>query len=176
MKNSIPTKALALLLCALLAFALTGCGSLIVPNSGSSDNNSSQESGSEAASTEYTEATAASDSSVSAEETTGKFSISTADGAYTQNGGIYTVTSAGTYSVSGALEGQIVVDSGDTDEVILELNGVTITNSSDSPIKILSADEVEISSKKDTDNVINDTRSAKTDDDETQGEGAIYAK
>ncbi|MGX8704244.1 MAG: carbohydrate-binding domain-containing protein, partial [bacterium] len=46
----------------------------------------------------------------------------------------------------------------------------------DSPIKILSAEKVEISAKKGTDNVINDNRSEKNASDETQGEGAIYAK
>ena len=108
-------------------------------------------------------------------EVTGDFLIETADGAYSQEGTIYTLTSAGTYTLSGALNGQILVDAGEDDEVVLELSGVTITYGSDSPIKVVSADKVEISAKKDTENVIKDTRTAKTVDSETQGEGAISA-
>ncbi len=115
------------------------------------------------------------DDSVTAEETTGEFSISSEDGTFSQNGDVYTITSAGTYVLSGLLEGQILIDAGEEDEVILELSGVTITYGEDSPIKVVSAGNVDISAKKDTENVINDTRSLKTMDDENQGEGAIYA-
>ena len=79
----------------------------------------------------------------------------------------------GFYSV---VIGQIVVSAGEANEVILELNGVTISNSEDSPIKVLSADKVEISAKSGTENIINDTRSAKTVDNGAVGEGAINAK
>ncbi len=89
---------------------------------------------------------------------------------------VYTITKAGTYTLSGLLEGQVLVDAGEDDEVIIELAGATITYGKDSPIKIISAGKVEISAKKNTENVINDTRSTKTADDEDQGEGAIYAK
>ena len=121
-------------------------------------------------------AEAVTDNSVTAKEVTGDFSITTSDGTYTQNGNIYTITTAGTYTLEGALTGQIVVDAGDDDTIVLELNGTTITYSEDSPIKILNADEVEISAKSGTDNVIKDTRAHKTTDTDTQGEGAIYAK
>ena len=108
-------------------------------------------------------------------EATGDFTIETVDGAYSQVGSIYTLTAAGTYTLSGSLTGQIFVDAGEDDEVEIVLNGVTITYGSDSPIKVVSADKVEISAKKDTENVIKDTRTAKTVDSETQGEGAISA-
>ncbi len=88
---------------------------------------------------------------------------------------VYKITSAGTYVLSGLLEGQILVDAGEDDEVVIELTGATINYGADSPIKIISAKKVEISAKKDTENVINDTRAAKTTDVENQGEGAIYA-
>ncbi len=88
---------------------------------------------------------------------------------------VYKITSAGTYVLSGLLEGQILVDAGEEDEVVIELTGATINYGADSPIKIISAKKVEISAKKDTENVINDTRAAKTTDVENQGEGAIYA-
>lgn len=108
-------------------------------------------------------------------EATGDFVITTEDGAYAVSDGVYTLSQAGTYSVSGALVGQIVVDAPEA-EVEIELCGVTITCVSDSPIKVLNAEKVEISAKKDTENVIKDTRSEKTVDSDTQGEGAVYAK
>ncbi|MBO4563619.1 MAG: carbohydrate-binding domain-containing protein [Clostridia bacterium] len=165
MKNRILTAALALLLCAALAFTMTGC------RGGSSDPGQTEA----PSSSDYVQATAASDSSVSASEVSGEFVMTSADGVFSRNGSVYTVTSAGTYSLRGALEGQILVIAGKEDVVVLELNGVTITNSSDSPIKILSADKVEISAKKGTDNVIKDERSQKTTDDDSQGGGAIWA-
>ena len=112
----------------------------------------------------------------SVQEATGNFSIETSDGgAYTEEGGVYTLTAAGTYTLSGSLTGQILVDAADA-EVEIALCGVTITYGSDSPIKVVSASKVEISAKKDTDNVVKDTRSAKTTEVDTQGEGAISAK
>ena len=123
-----------------------------------------------------TTAVAAVDRNITAAEATGEFSMMTEDGTLDQSGNVYTVSSAGTYVLTGLLEGQIIVDAGEDDEVVLELSGATITYGGDSPVKILSAGKVEISAKKNTDNVINDTRSVKTADDDAQGEGAIYAK
>ncbi len=114
-------------------------------------------------------------SSIDVSETDGDFSITTSDGAYTKSGSVYTLTTAGTYTVSGSLEGQILVEAGDDDEVVLELAGVSITYGEDSPIKAVSGDKLEISAKKNTENTVTDTRSAKTVDSETQGEGAISA-
>ena len=122
------------------------------------------------------EATPVSDDSITAEAAVGEFSMTTEDGAFTQDGGVYTVTAAGTYALRGALEGQIVVQASENDEVVLELSGTAISCSADSPIKVLSADKVEISAKKGTENVINDNRAEKTADDAEQGEGAISSK
>ena len=121
-------------------------------------------------------AEAVTDATVSAEETTAEFSIVTEDGEVSHEGAVYTISKAGTYTLSGALTGQISVEAGEDDEVVLELAGVTITYGEDSPIKITSAKKVEISAKKETENVVKDTRSAKTVDTDTLGEGAIYAK
>ena len=109
-------------------------------------------------------------------ENTGEFSISTSDGTYSKNGSIYALTTAGTYTLSGKLDGQILVDAGEDDEVVIELNGASISYDQDSPIKVTSANKVEISAKKDTQNTISDNRSAKTVDSTSLGEGAIYAK
>ena len=59
--------------------------------------------------------------------------------------------------------------------MVLELNNTSITCSTDSPIKAINADKVEISAKSDTGNIVKDTRSHKTTDSESQGEGAISA-
>lgn len=107
-------------------------------------------------------------------ETTSEFSISTEDGEYTEQEGAITLLTAGTYSLSGYLEGQILVDAADA-EVIIELCGATIKCSTDSPIKVLNADKVEISAKKGTENVIKDARSEKKTDNDSLGVGAIYA-
>lgn len=112
---------------------------------------------------------------IDVDENTGEFSISTSDGTYSKSGSIYTLSKAGTYSLSGKLEGQILVSAAETDEVVIELNGVSISYDQDSPIKAVSADKVEISAKQDTENTISDNRSVKTADTDTLGEGAIYA-
>ncbi len=122
------------------------------------------------------EVTPVADTSVTAAETYGDFTISTDDGVFSRSGNVITISAAGIYQLTGRLEGQILVEAGEDDDVILELCGVTITCSSDSPIKITSAGNVEISAKSDTENVINDTRSVKTVDSDTLGEGAIYSK
>lgn len=114
--------------------------------------------------------------SIDVSENTEEFSITTSDGTYSNSNNIYTLSSAGTYTLSGKLAGQILVEASENDEVVIELNGVSISYDQDSPIKALSADKVEISAKKDTENMISDKRSAKTVDTDTLGEGAIYAK
>lgn len=159
-------KILALILAMILALGLVACKTA---NSGSgSATNSTVNTASDAAEPVV-------DQNITAEEATGDFAMTTADGAFTDSGNVYTITSAGTYTASGLLEGQIVVDAGENDEVVIELSDATINNGSDSPIKIVSAGTVDVSAKKGTENVINDTRSTKTTDDENQGEGAIYA-
>ena len=108
-------------------------------------------------------------------ETTSEFVISTSDGEYAKLGDVYTISKAGTYTLAGKLNGQILVAAGDDDEVVLELNGVSITYDSDSPIKATSGSKLEISAKSGTDNIITDNRSAKTVEVATLGEGAISA-
>lgn len=153
-------KYIIVILSIMLAAALAACGTA-VQNGTSSDTSAV--------------ATAVVDTNITAQEATGTFSITSEDGTYSNSGSIYTISSAGTYTLTGLLEGQIVVDAGEDEEVVLELSGVTVNYGSDSPIKIVSAGSVDISAKKGTDNVINDTRSTKSTDNSDQGEGAIYA-
>ncbi|MBQ3866592.1 MAG: carbohydrate-binding domain-containing protein, partial [Clostridia bacterium] len=164
MKKIVRTTALLLAALAILAFS--GCGLVVLPDvsSGSASGSTSEA------------AVPVVDTAITAEEATGDFTITTEDGKVASSGSVYTVSAAGTYSLAGNLTGQILVEAGEEDEVILELNGVTVTCSTDAPIKCLTAGKVEISAKADTENVLNDTRTAKTADTTTQGEGAIYAK
>lgn len=110
------------------------------------------------------------------EEITSAFEISTSDGSYSQNENVYTLTGAGTYTLSGKLVGQILVEAGDSNAVEIALNGASISYGLDSPIKVVSAKKVEISAKSGTGNIVTDTRSHKVVEDENQGEGAISAK
>ena len=148
--------------------ALVGCSSPSGAPSG--DNNGSDYS--------YTDPIEVEDpTEINATENTGDFSIESADGGtWLQSGNVYTINKAGTYSLKGKLEGQIIVSASESDEVVIELNGVSISYDQDSPIKALSAKKVEISAKSGTGNTIDDNRSAKSVDTTTLGEGAIYAK
>ena len=113
---------------------------------------------------------------IAVDDNTGSFSIESSDGTFEATSNGYLISAGGTYTLSGSLNGQILIEAGEEDEVILELNGVTITYGNDSPIKALTASKVEISAKKDTGNTIKDTRSAKVAENENLGEGAISAK
>ncbi len=160
----------------LLPITLFALLSLVGCNSGSSDISSSGNVSS--GGTTNTTVTIDETPDMPSVDNTGDFLIQTSDGAFSRNGAIYTITSSGTYTLSGVLnEGEILVEVGDSDEVILELNGVTISCSSDSPIKVINADKVEISAKSGTSNAIYDNRSEKlsTSSDTTSGEGAISA-
>lgn len=95
------------------------------------------------------------------------------------DGSTLTITSGGSYSISGTLEdGQIVVDCSDSDKVNIILNGVDISCSSTSPIYINNADKTIITLADSSDNTITDSRNAKTDDDTDKdiSGSAIYSK
>lgn len=115
-------------------------------------------------------------SNIEEPENTGSFNLVTSDGAFTNDNNIYTITKGGTYTLSGVLNGQVIVSAPSSDEVGLDLNGVTIEYNQDSPIKILTCDKTEISAKSGSKNLIKDNRAVKTVDNESVGEGAINAK
>ncbi len=102
--------------------------------------------------------------------------------AYDSSTGEYTVT-FGTitedteYTVSGALDGNIVidVDPSETYDFVLNLKGATITSSVNSPIVILSGDDVTLSAKKGTSNTITDSRQAVDSDVEGVYSAAVYS-
>ena len=70
-------------------------------------------------------------------------SISVDGAGVTVEGSTVTITSAGTYSLSGSLEdGQIIVNTMDEETVRLILNGVDLQSSTSAPIYVIEADEV----------------------------------
>jgi len=88
------------------------------------------------------------------------------------------IDQAGSYLISGNLNGQLLVDVGDED-VQLILAGVEIQNSQSSPIYIKSADEATITLKNGTENIIiNRSVYIEDTEDETveRVNGAIYSK
>ena len=144
----------------------------------SSSNVSSGDTTSEYVGSEYdynSSITVSEPESIVVSESTSEFSLTTEDGEYSQSGSIYTITKAGTYLLEGKLEGQILIEAGEEDEVVLELNGVSISYDQDSPIKAVTASKLEVSAKKDTENTVTDNRSKKTVENEALGEGAISA-
>jgi len=76
------------------------------------------------------------------------------------DGSTITITSAGTYSISGSLnDGQITVDTTDTENVNIILNGVDIFCSTSAPIYILSAEKTLINLADGTSNSLTDGKS-----------------
>ena len=99
------------------------------------------------------------------------------DGA-TVNGNIITITSAGTYNVSGTLtDGQIVVDTTDPEPVVLVLNGADIKYSTSAPIYVRNAEKTVITLADGTDNIVTDGAAyvfSEVDPDEPNA--AIFSK
>ena len=117
------------------------------------------------------------DAEEGAVEINGDFSITTENGTVTSSGSVYTLSSAGEYTLSGSLSGgQVIVDAGEDDEVTLNLDTVSISCSFDSPIYIKTADKVKIKALDGSYNVIEDTRPLQTNENDTTGSAAIYAE
>ena len=97
-------------------------------------------------------------------------SITTDAEGVTVEGSIATITSAGSYSISGSLsDGEIIVDTEDEETVKLLFNGIQITSSSSAPIAILNAEKTVIKLAEGTTNYLTDTTEyvyANEDDDE----------
>ena len=75
-----------------------------------------------------------SDTTITADETTADFTIVTdVENGYTIESNIVSITAPGEYTISGYLNGQILINT--TDSVTLNLSNVTLEYSNDSPIK-----------------------------------------
>ena len=108
---------------------------------------------------------------------TGDFLITDADGnAVLPSGNVYTVTAAGEYTLSGALEnGQIVVNAGDDDEVKLIMNGASVACDTAAPILFVNAGEAHVNAAEGTYNTVTDNRASIEETEEENYDAAIYA-
>ncbi|MDX1414419.1 MAG: carbohydrate-binding domain-containing protein, partial [Candidatus Promineifilaceae bacterium] len=105
-------------------------------------------------------------------------SISVSGEGVTVDGRTATITSAGTYALSGSLdEGQIVVDTEDAETVQLVLNGIKITNTSTAPIFIANAALTEIVLPANSENYVADgAEYIFADPEEDEPNAAIFSK
>ncbi|WP_343101611.1 carbohydrate-binding domain-containing protein [Romboutsia sp. MSSM.1001216sp_RTP31141st1_G3_RTP31141_220114] len=99
------------------------------------------------------------------------------EGAKVENN-VVTITSAGTYSISGELkDGQIVVSSSEEDKVQIQLNNANITSSNSAPIYVKSAKKVVIGLSEGTKNTITDGENYVFEDATTdEPNAAIFSK
>lgn len=98
-------------------------------------------------------------------------------GANVENNKI-TITSAGTYSITGSLtDGQIIVNAGDEDKVYIILNGVNITCPNSAPIYVKNSKKTVISLAANTENTIKDGENYVFEDESTdEPNAAIFSK
>lgn len=89
-------------------------------------------------------------------ETAIDLSNPTATDGVTVEDGTLTITKAGTYKLSGEYQGQIKVETTDSDAVRLVLDNANITNSSGAALNVVNADEVILYSASGTTNTISD--------------------
>ena len=97
-----------------------------------------------------------------AKDITGDFKIDASDGGKFENSNdTYTLTSAGTYTLSGRLDsGKIIINAGSDDKVTLILNNVSIQCNDASPISCVNADKLTITAADNSYNEINDNKSS----------------
>ena len=89
-------------------------------------------------------------------ETAIDLSNPTATDGVTVEDGTLTITKAGTYKLSGEYQGQIKIETADSDAVRLVLDNANITNSSGAALNVVNADEVILYSASGTTNTISD--------------------
>jgi hypothetical protein len=148
-------KTIALLLALTVGFAITACSS----GTGEPTNNGSGDGSNSTIVVEYDSDDM--DSSSSSTDMThiklaGK-SVTLEGSGATVDDNIVTITSAGTYGISGTLdEGQIVVYTQDNAVVKLILNGADITCSTSAPIYVINADKTVVTLAEGTENYITD--------------------
>ncbi|WP_455277092.1 carbohydrate-binding domain-containing protein, partial [[Eubacterium] cellulosolvens] len=103
---------------------------------------------------------------------TNSISIDDENGAYVRarvNKTTVTITSAGTYSISGTLDnGRIIVDTNDEEVVRLIFNGVNISSATTPPVYIKNAKKAIIILATGTENYV-------TDNEDNEGKGALFS-
>ncbi len=164
-------KVTAIVLAGLLAgSALAGCGAA------GSANTSGTGTATNVSEVNVSEVTALFEEGTSGAAVSGDFSIVNEKGqAVTASDGVYTITAAGTYTITGELtNGQIRIDT-DDEKVTLVLSGATLTNDG-AVILAEAADKLTIEAASGTYNVITDTlATALGSEDEDNYDAAIWA-
>jgi hypothetical protein len=95
----------------------------------------------------------------------------------TVSGSIVTITSAGTYGVSGTLnDGQIIVETVDGETVVLVLSGVDIACSTSAPIFVSNAEKTVITLADGTDNYVTDGAAYVFEGAEDEPNAAVFSK
>jgi len=95
----------------------------------------------------------------------------------TADGNTVTITAGGTYTLTGTLDGQIIINAGKKDKVELVLNGVTITSSTSAAIYAEQADKTYITLAEGTVNTLTDASSyTYADAQADEPNAALYAK
>lgn len=103
-------------------------------------------------------------------------SVSCDDSGVAIDGTVVTISKEGVYVLSGTLsEGQIIVDTGDSDKVQLVLKNADITCKSSAAIYVKNADKVFITTAKDSENTLKTTGEFVNIDDNNI-DGVIFAK
>lgn len=108
-------------------------------------------------------------------ETAIDLSNPTATDGVTVEDGTLTITKAGTYKLSGEYQGQIKVETADSDAVRLVLDNANITNSSGAALNVVNADEVILYSASGTTNTISDGTDY-TATGENDPDAVVYSK
>ena len=179
-------KRLAGLLTALaFVFVMSGCETVIAKTSANSTSDTSAESESG-----LSGSTAVVDLSLSASDTDATYNESDAvkitysDGSVTAggsgvtvSGSVATITTGGTYLVSGTCsDGQLIVNAGNKKEVKIVLNDLTLSCSSSSPFIILSADKVTVTLAEGSTNALSDGSDYSVTMDGSTVDGTIFSK
>lgn len=156
-------RTINLLIClaAVLAILLTGCGGTDVPAAEKNETVSAEK---------------AQDASSFAQDITAPFSVTGPDGELASQSGVYTLTSAGEYTLTGRLDnGRIVVEAGEDDEIVLIFSGASISCDYDSPVSVKNAKEVKIKADEGTYNEISDKRPLRDESLEGAASGAVFS-
>ncbi len=105
-------------------------------------------------------------------------SITVEGSGVTVDGTTATITSYGTYNITGTLsDGQIVVNAASGGFVEMVLNGVNITNSTNAPIYVMNAGDVEVILPDQTNNYLYDaTTYVYEDPEEDEPNAALFSK
>ena len=179
MKKTFGRKITALLLCAMIlsAAGMSGCGNAESESSAASV--SSHQNSASDTSSDKDDDTSKAETADTKIELTGESAKVTGSGASVE-GGTITISSAGTYTVSGKLnKGNIVIEAGKDDEVCLVLSGAEIYSEDTAAVYASKCGKTIIMLADNTENVLSDGKDyVKTEEesDDDSPNAAVYVK